>query len=295
MARFSKIDRRIWIDEKFRRLSKLHACGQGLFLYLLTNPYVGPIPGVYSAGEAMLSEALGWEMKGFREAFREVFREGLVKADFEARFVWIPKAIKYNQPESPNVIKGWQCAWDELPECALKRQAWLVLRDELKDKGSEWVSVFDSIAPEPSEKGMPKPFKKASGKAMANQEQEQEQEQEPETEPEKNSTRDALPPWVPLESWNGYKEMRKRNRKAMTPRAERMVLGKLEELRQQGNSPAAVLDQSTMNGWQGLFPLKDKVSRPSGKHLLTENTQSDDDADLLLSQPAPSWMNGGAQ
>jgi hypothetical protein len=106
MARFSKIDRRIWADAKFRNLTALQPCGQALFVYLLTNPFVGVVPGLYSAGEAMLAEALGWSVEEFRESFLELQREGLVEADFEARLIWIPKDIRYNQPENPNIVKG---------------------------------------------------------------------------------------------------------------------------------------------------------------------------------------------
>jgi hypothetical protein len=182
MARYSKIDRRIWHDEKFRGLSAPGPCGQSLWIYLLTNPNVGPIPGLYSAGAAMLAEALGWSIEAFRESFQELSREGLVKADFEARLLWIPNAIRYNQPENPNVVKGWQCSWDELPECALKREAWEVLREQLSARGSDWVNAFVGACPEPSAKGsakgMPKSVRKGSTKRMANQEQEQKQKQE---------------------------------------------------------------------------------------------------------------------
>src|SRR3974377_1386110 len=116
MARYSKIDRRIWNDKKFRRLTPAQPSGQVLLLYLLTNPFVGPIPGLYSVGEAMLAEALAWELEAFREAFRELLNEALVKADFKARLIWIPNAIRYNQPESLNVVVSWRDTWDELPE-----------------------------------------------------------------------------------------------------------------------------------------------------------------------------------
>ena len=187
MARFSKIDRRVWSDDKFRRLSSPEPNAKFLWLFLLTNPYVGVIPGVYSAGEAMLAEMLGWRLEGFREAFEELFREGLVKADFEARLLWVPNAVHYNHPENPNVVKGWQCAWDELPECELKREAWEGLRASLSSR-EEWLEAFREACPEPSvkgtAKGMPKGSTKGSvkgsPKGMANQEQEQGQEPEQE-------------------------------------------------------------------------------------------------------------------
>jgi hypothetical protein len=106
MARYSKIDRRIWIDAKFRSLSKPQPCGQALFLYLLTNPSVTPIPGLYSAGEAMLAEALGWELEAFKEAFQELLREGLVKADFAARLCGFQTPSDTTCPRTPMLLRA---------------------------------------------------------------------------------------------------------------------------------------------------------------------------------------------
>jgi hypothetical protein len=126
--RYRCLDVRIWSDKKFRALSPLHPSGQALFIYLLTNPYTNSIPGIYRAGEAAMAEELGWTLKGFREAFQEVFTQGMVKADFEARVIFIPNAIKYNKPQSPNVVKSWATHWDEIPECELKLLAYQSLK-----------------------------------------------------------------------------------------------------------------------------------------------------------------------
>ena len=136
--------------------------GQSLWLYLLTGPHTTNVPGLAHVGEAALAEALRWPTKAFRKAFREVFREGMAEADWEARVVWIPNAIKYNPPESPNVVKGWAATWDEIPECRLKLTAYQHLKASVKAIGKPFGEAFE----------------KAIGKPIANQEQEQEQEQE---------------------------------------------------------------------------------------------------------------------
>lgn len=66
-----------------------------------------------------------------------------------------------------------------------------------------------------------------------------------------------LPDWLPVPQWEAYLEMRQRIRKPATPYAQKMAIAKLSELRDQGNHPAAVLGQSIMNSWQGIFPLKE--------------------------------------
>ena len=169
MARYRKLDVRIWIDDKFQELSPPPPCGRYLWFYLLTNPETVNVPGLYRAGEAAMAESLGWPLKGFRKAFREAFSKGMVKADWRARVIWVPKAIFYNKPENPNVVKSWASLWDEIPDCALKLTAYQALKAFLEGLGEGFAEAF--------EEGCRKPF----GKGMAKQEQEQEQEQEQKT------------------------------------------------------------------------------------------------------------------
>jgi hypothetical protein len=171
MARHRKISVRMYGDEKFLRLSPPPPCGQFLWIYLLTGPHTTIIPGVFAAGELALAEALRWPPEGFRKAFREVEKEGMAKADWAVRFVWIPRAVEHNKPESPNVVKGWASTWDELPECPLKLEAYNGLKAFLEEASPSLAEAF---------KACRKPF----GKPLPNQEQEQEQEQEEEESPE---------------------------------------------------------------------------------------------------------------
>lgn len=71
------------------------------------------------------------------------------------------------------------------------------------------------------------------------------------------------PEWVPAEAWQGYLDMRKKIRKPMTDRAVQLAIGTLEKLRDQGQDVGAVLDQSTMNSWQGLFPITERRADPA--------------------------------
>jgi hypothetical protein len=125
--RYRRISTRIWGDERFRRLSKPKANAQTLWFFLLTGPHTQAVPGLFSVGEAALTEMLGWSLKGFRSAWQELEQLGMVKRDWPARVVWIPKAIRHNPPESPNVIKSWRTTIDDIPECSLKLEALRVL------------------------------------------------------------------------------------------------------------------------------------------------------------------------
>ncbi|HHK42101.1 MAG TPA: hypothetical protein ENJ50_06760, partial [Planctomycetaceae bacterium] len=162
----------MWNDAKFRRLSAPEPNAQTLWMRLLTGPELTAIPGLIPTGEAGMAEALGWSLKAFREAFREVFREGLAEADYQARLIFVPGAIQYNAPASPNVVLAWAETWDELPECELKDKAHAHLHDFLSSIGDKWLEAFEEACGKPS----PKPYGKPYGKACPNQEQEQEQE-----------------------------------------------------------------------------------------------------------------------
>lgn len=124
-----------------------------------------------------MAEELGWPLEAFDEAFREVSEQGMAKADFTARLVWLPNAIKHNKPESPNVVKSWASEFDLLPECSLKLEALDAIKAFVCALGpgfsGAFIGAFECRG-KPSGKASGKP----SGKTMPNQEQEQEQEQE---------------------------------------------------------------------------------------------------------------------
>jgi hypothetical protein len=161
MARYKKIHVTMYADDKFNSLSKPQPNGQTLWVYLLTGPHTNVIPGISTIGEAALAEALEWSLEDFREVFHEVYAKGMAKADWKRRLLWIPNAVKFNPPESPNVIKGWGKAWPELPECELKVIAINSLRKYMEDLPKGFQVVFHEVFRQPS----------------PNQEQEQEQEQ----------------------------------------------------------------------------------------------------------------------
>jgi hypothetical protein len=79
-----------------------------------------------------------------------------------------------------------------------------------------------------------------------------------------------LPDWLPLETWNAFLEMRKKARKELkTAYAIKLAIKELEKLRAAGNDPKAVLEQSILKNYPGLYELSkggsaNGHSRPSG-------------------------------
>jgi hypothetical protein len=178
MSRYRKIEVRTWADERFRSLSPMPPSGQGLWFFLLTGPHTGPIPGLFRAGRAAMAEELDWSLESFDKAFQEVFGNGMAKADFKARLVWLPNALKHNKPESPNVVRSWRVELDLLPECDLKNEAIAKIREMLETVGESYVAAFDEVLSGDKPKAISKPSAKPSTKTLPNQEQEQEQKQE---------------------------------------------------------------------------------------------------------------------
>jgi len=158
MAKYRKIDPRIWNDAKFRALSDQ---AKLVFFMLLSHPNMTAL-GAMRATPSGLAEELAWEPEAFREAFAEVLSKGMAEHDKKACLVALPNFLKYNPPESPNVVKAWVSAIDLLPECGLKTRV---------------IAGAGGFAKGLSQ-GFGEALPQAFAKPMPIQEQEQEQEQE---------------------------------------------------------------------------------------------------------------------
>ena len=167
MGKYRKIEVRIWNDAKFRRLSD---DGKLVFFLLLTHPALTSF-GAMRATEQGLAAEIGWTTPKFAKAFREVLREALAEASPDDALIVLPNFLRYNPPQSPNVVKSWASQLDLIPECSLQ-VTYL-----------EQVKAFLKALPKAFAEALPKAFPKAFRKPLPNQEQEQEQEQEEEKQP----------------------------------------------------------------------------------------------------------------
>jgi hypothetical protein len=152
----------MWGDERFRRCSD---DAKLLWVHLLTGPHTTALPGLSVAGKAQIAEALTWEAEAFEERFQEIADQGMARADWSARVVWLPNAARHNPPDNPNVVSGWLTLLAMVPECDLKREAIAALRAFVEPFGEPFAERFR----EPSHKPLPK------------QEQEQKPDQKPKT------------------------------------------------------------------------------------------------------------------
>jgi len=71
-----------------------------------------------------------------------------------------------------------------------------------------------------------------------------------------------LPDWLDLTLWGEFRKHRKAIKATMTDLAEKKLLIRLEKLMQDtGSSQQDIIEQSIMNGWKGLFEVKDHGKR----------------------------------
>jgi hypothetical protein len=162
MGTYRKIEVRTWSDDRFRRVSSIPACAQGLWLYLLTGPHTSTLPCAFRASRIAMADDLGWAPEAFDKAFAELFAEGMVKADFAARMLLLPNGCKYNRPSNPNVVIAWGKAWSDLPDCDLKAEALECVKACLSNEKEPFQKAFQKTFPMGSVKPSPNPSPKAS-------------------------------------------------------------------------------------------------------------------------------------
>jgi len=137
MSHFRKIDTRIWNDEKFNRLSH---DAKLAFIFVLTHPNMTALGAMRGT-----VQGLSAELEVLPEAFSEAFSEGMLEADEKAKLIHAPNFIKYNRPESPNVVIAWRKAYDFLPECAIKDTILSKAEQAVKDYGEAYTKAFRKV------------------------------------------------------------------------------------------------------------------------------------------------------
>jgi hypothetical protein len=231
MARYRKIDPRIWNDEKFVTFDPLEKL---VWFALLTHPLMTPMgAGVIYPG--VLDNVLGNTLERcFRcqrpctqhsaETYLETFRDrSLIYRDRE--LIIVKNYLLYNLPDNPNQLVSWIGACEELPrserfrdllehlEDALQGQPdWLFqalliplanqqhrgLAKQFRDRVGEDNKGNGNVSANPHRNLPGKVSKKVSRKVRGNHPRNQEQEQEQEKDQEQyEEQKDNTPPLPP--------------------------------------------------------------------------------------------------
>ncbi len=171
MGRYRKVDPRIWNDSKFLNMTDQE---QLTFLYLLTHPNLTMLGMLRTKKEAIAYER-GWDVSACRSAWATLCGLGLIVYD-DVGLVWIPNFLKYNEPESPSVVKSWRSVLDLLPECPVYYRGVKAAYQYCKNRSPAFESAFlQSVGQAVKEVAF-----QADAQAVRHQEQEQKQEQEQE-------------------------------------------------------------------------------------------------------------------
>lgn len=186
MARYRKIDVRMWNDRKFRELSDN---AKLVFILLLTHPDPDTTQiGTIRTRVSNLADELGWQRDAMSHAIQEVTLNGMIDADEKAGLMVINNFLKYNAPSSPNAFKSWRELIDLMPEC------------DLLDRHVASLKAFVDSLSTGMRNAIPNDLMDAIKDAILRvkeqpsriQEQEQEQEQEIYTHTEKSEKQSAV-------------------------------------------------------------------------------------------------------
>jgi hypothetical protein len=89
-----------------------------------------------------------------------------------------------------------------------------------------------------------------------------------------------LPVWIPREAWEAFVQMRKKIGYPLTDYAVKLAVRNLDKLRGQGESLEDVLNQSILNCWRGLFPVKGNGYESNRPSFVQERERRSHDAIL---------------
>ena len=153
MSRYRKVHVKIWNDEKFRQFTD---DGKLAFLFLLTHPAMTSL-GAMRATAGGLADEMGWEIERMRSALNEPLLQNMVVINRMAAFVWVPKFLAHNEPESPNVVRSWAAQFEMIPECAEKKGVIETAERVCQSLGEGFAKAFKEAFPKGSPHASPNP------------------------------------------------------------------------------------------------------------------------------------------
>lgn len=173
MARYKKIDVRIWNDAKFNALS---SDARLIFLFMLTSPQTTMV-GAVPVDKHTVSRILKFDEIRYGIGYKQLSEYGMLEYD-EAGIFWIKNFLKYNPPENPKVVISWSSLLDLFPECQLLIKIAKSVLKACETRGEAYVKAlhpeFKKLAKYDMSNGMPYGI----AYPIPYQEQEQEQEQD---------------------------------------------------------------------------------------------------------------------
>lgn len=84
----------------------------------------------------------------------------------------------------------------------------------------------------------------------------------------KKDTKMTLPEWLPHDQWNEFLDHRKQSKSPMSLVAQKRAINFLTQQYENGQDVLKIIDQSIINGWKGLFELKQSRGFTHGRQQI---------------------------
>lgn len=250
MARFRKIDPRIWNDAKFASLSNE---AKLLFIYLLTSPQMTVLGALPMRDTSVAAELnIPYPIRyGIR--YKELYDRGIAEYDERGLF-WVKNFLKYNSPDNPKVVLSWAGAVDLLPECPLLEKILNNAKTFCNQKGSAYTDAFENGIGNcmPNGMGYGMPY------GMPYKEKEKEKEKEniythpaPQDAPTptKKVSKILKPEGILQDDWEAFLKLRKQKRLPLTQKALDLMLREADKA---GLSPQEMINACLEHSWAGF-------------------------------------------
>ena len=223
--RYSKVSRRLWTDSWFIGLGPCPCTPHTVWLALLTV-LPTPVPGLAPVGVSWLAEQCGWKQSETAKAIKVLEAAGRVVSSRRPATIWLPNAIKHNQPANRNVGLGWGRECAAIPESPLRDRALPAMAAMIESATARegFITGCGDAFVDCASDGIGNGSANGSPNGMPTQEQEQEQEQE-----HKNKAADAARSDSLSQLWAGYVEGRTHQSKKPGKGAKKQMLPRLKE------------------------------------------------------------------
>lgn len=139
--RYRNIHCVIWNDDKFPFVSD--DC-QLVFFHLMTTPLSTPF-GLFKASLSALAAEKRWSEERYTKGYREGYAKGFLKYDEKHLLMYLPKFLKYNPPDNPNVLTSWFWIYNELPDSPLKDEFNQALKELVEGYGKGFRERYTKL------------------------------------------------------------------------------------------------------------------------------------------------------
>ena len=144
LGHWEPVHGKMWVDGKFRRLSKPQPNATSLFLYLLTAYECSSVPGLILVYPEVIARRFDWKPADVRCVAQGLISEKMIEVDWELGLWFIRNRLRYKWPDSSKNVQGWVKTLAQLPDCALK---WRAIHKLINDLDAREPKLAEPLRP----------------------------------------------------------------------------------------------------------------------------------------------------